>query len=123
MAESSPDIDSLEITELKALVLQLLEKGAARDVEIASLRAEVCRLKGLSGPPNIKPSGMDKNARNRAKAGRAANRKRRGSKKNRVRIDEKRIVEAEVPSGSRFKGYEGIVKLTAWTCRWTQSSF
>ncbi len=106
MAASPPDVDTLDVAALKALVFDLLEKGAARDAEIAALREEIRRLKGLSGPPDIKPSGMDKKARSRAKAGRAANKRRRGSKKGRVSIDEKRIVKAEAPAGSRFKGYE-----------------
>ncbi len=106
MAASPPDVDRLDVAALKALVFDLLEKGAARDAEIAALREEIRRLKGLSGPPDIKPSGMDKKARSRAKAGRAANKRRRGSKKGRVSIDEKRIVKAAAPAGSRFKGYE-----------------
>ncbi|MCP4932918.1 MAG: hypothetical protein GY927_01645, partial [bacterium] len=81
MAESPLDIDALDIAALKALILDLLEQGVARDGEIAALREENRRLKGLSGPPNIKPSGMDKKARSRAKAGRVANKRRRGAKK------------------------------------------
>ena len=108
MAESPADIDALDIAALKTLVLEPLEKCAARDAEIAALRAENRRLKGLSGPPDIKPSGMAKKARSRAKAkaGRAANKARRRAKKGRVAIDEKRVVEADAPAGSRFKGYE-----------------
>ncbi len=108
MAESPLDIDALDIAALKALVLELLELGAARDGEIAALREENRRLKGLNGPPNIKPSGMDEKARSRAqaKAGRSANKARRGAKLGRVSIDEKRIVEVDAPAGSRFKGWE-----------------
>jgi hypothetical protein len=77
-------------------------------VENAALREENRRLKGLNGPPDLKPSGMDKKARSRAraKAGRAADKARRGAKKGRVPIDERRVVKADVPAGSRFKGYE-----------------
>jgi len=106
MAESPVDIDALDIAALKALILDLLEKGVARDAEIAALREENRRLKGLNGPPNIKPSGMDKKARSRAKAGRSANKRRRGKKKGSLKIDEKRVVTADAPQGSRFKGYE-----------------
>ncbi|MCP5076356.1 MAG: hypothetical protein GY947_24060, partial [Rhodobacteraceae bacterium] len=76
------------------------------DGENAALREENRRLRGLKGPPDIKPSGMDKKARSRAKAGRAANKRRRGKKKDQVVIDEKRVVTADAPAGSRFKGYE-----------------
>ena len=106
MVESPADIDDLDFAGLKALVLQLLERGAARDREIAALRVEIARLKGLSGPPDIKPSGMDKKARARGKAGRAASMARRGAKKGRVAIDERRIVTVAAPAGSCFKGYE-----------------
>ncbi len=106
MAESPPDIDDLDITSLKALVLALLEDQAALRAENAALREEIRHLKGLSGPPNIKPSGMDKAARSRGQAGRAANQARRRAKKGRVAIDERRVVAAEAPVGSRFKGYE-----------------
>ena len=118
MAESSLDIDALDLSALKALVLELLERDAARDHEIAALRAEIARLKGLSGPPDIKPSGMDKKARSRAKAkaGRVANKARRRAKKGRVSIDEKRVVKADAPAGSRFKGYEDYL-LQELVCR------
>lgn len=106
MDESPLDIDALDIAALKALILDLLEQGVARDAEIAALRAENRRLKGLNGPPDIKPSGMDKKARSRAKAGWAANKRRRGKKKGSLKIDEKRVVTANAPKGSRFKGYE-----------------
>jgi len=59
--DGSPlDIDALDIAALKALILDLLEQGVARDAEIAALRAQNRRLKGLNGPPDIKPSGMEK---------------------------------------------------------------
>ncbi len=108
MAGSPPDIDALDIAALKVLVLELLEDQAALRAENAELRAENRRLKGLNGPPDIKPSGMDRKARSRAKAkaGRSANKARRGPKKDRVCIDERRVVKAEAPQGSRFKGFE-----------------
>jgi hypothetical protein len=86
------------------LVVRLLEENAALREENAALREEIARLKGLKGRPDIKPSGMEKGTGPKAKRGR---RGRRGVK--RVAIDEDRIVPVEVPSGSRFKGYEDFV--------------
>ncbi len=106
MTESPLDIDTLDIAALKALILDLLEQGVARDAQIAALREENRRLKGLNGPPDIKSSGMDKKARSRAKAGRVANKRRRGKKKGSLKVDEKRVVTVDAPKGSRFKGYE-----------------
>ena len=119
MLESPVNMDALDFAGLKALVLDLLEQGVARDAEIAALREENLRLKGLNGPPAIKPSGqafgaslrgkpsgMDKKARSRAKVGRAVNQRGRGKKKGCLKIDEKRVVTVDVPQGSRFKGYE-----------------
>jgi hypothetical protein len=108
MAGSLPDIDDLDVVALRTLVLELLEKVAGLERTVADQGAEIARLKGLKGPPNIRPSGMTESARSRAKAkaGRSANRARRGSKKGRVSIDEHQVVKAAVPPGSRFKGYE-----------------
>ena len=83
MAGSPPDIDALDVEDLKSLLVRVLEKNAALRAEVAALREENRRLKGLKGPPSLKPSGMDKLA-----------------------IDEDRILRAEAPAGSRFKGYE-----------------
>jgi len=116
-----PDIDDLDVTALKALVFRLLEEQAASRSENSALREEVRRLKGLNGPPNIKPSGMDKKARGRAraKAVRSANCKRRGPKKGRVLIDERRVVAIDAPAGSRFKGYEDYLVQDLHCCRHT----
>ena len=70
------------------------------------LREEIARLKGLKGPPKLKPSGMEK-ATEPARAERKAGR--RGGKIDRLVIDEERVLKAAVPPGSRFKGYETYV--------------
>ncbi len=75
---------------------------------MVALREENARLKGLKGRPKIRPSGMEQAAEGKARRGK---RKRRGGggKTARLAIDEERIVEAEVPTGSRFKGYQDFV--------------
>ena len=84
-------------------MLQLLEDVVALKAENAALREEIARLKGLKGPPKLKPSGMEK-ATEPARAERKAGR--RGGKIDRLVIDEERVLKAAVPPGSRFKGYE-----------------
>jgi hypothetical protein len=53
-----PDVDDLSVDELKKLVFWLLERDAVREAEMAALREEIARLKGLKGRPKIRPSGM-----------------------------------------------------------------
>ncbi len=105
MTESLPDVEALGPEDL---VLQLLEEVAALRAENAALREEIARLKGLKGPPKIKPSGMDR-ATDPKPGGRKRKRRGRGSKLSRSTIDEECIVKADVPDGSRFKGYEDYV--------------
>jgi hypothetical protein len=104
MSGSLPDVESLGLDDLKKLVLKLLEENAALCADVAALRAENRRLKGLKGPPSIKPSGMDRQTEPRPKRGSGT--RRRGVKNARLAIDEDRIVRLEAPAGSRFKGYE-----------------
>lgn len=109
MAGPTPDIDDLDVAGLRRLLLQVLEENAALRAEVAALREEVRRLKGLKGPPAIKPSkpsGMDKATEAKP---RERNKRRRGPKNARLTVDEVQVVRAEVPPGSRFKGYEDFV--------------
>ena len=55
-------------------MLQLLEDVVALKAENAALREEIARLKGLKGPPKLKPSGMEKATEPaRASSGKRAN--------------------------------------------------
>jgi hypothetical protein len=100
------DLAGLSPAELKALVEGLLEKLAALEHIVREQREEIARLKGLKGRPEIKPSkpsGMEQESS--AKPSKGKRRRGRG-KQARVAPVEDRVVRAEVPAGSRFKGYE-----------------
>ena len=102
-------MDDLDGAGLRSLLLQVLEENAALRAEVAALREEIRRLKGLKGPPALKPSkpsGMEKATK--AKPG-GRSKRRRGPKNTRLTVDEVRVLKAEVPRGSRFKGYEDFV--------------
>jgi hypothetical protein len=100
------DLDSLTPTQLKELIVQLLGEVAALKQTVVELREEIAQLKGLKGRPQIKPSGME-NATPPKPSGK---RRRRGRGKATPRVNvEEQILNAEVPEGSRFKGYEDFV--------------
>jgi len=102
------DLDGLSATELKALVLRLLGEVSALKQLVAEQRAEIARLKGLKGPPSIKPSGMEQASEAKPRAGRGKRRGRGSKRITRVAVED-RVLTAEVPAGSRFKGYESFL--------------
>ena len=101
-----PDIDGLP-EDLKQLIVKLLAENAELRRENAELREEIARLKGLKGRPQIKPSGME-DGTSLKPGGKGASRRRRGKIVPRVGVEDQ-ILKAEVPPGSRFKGYEEFV--------------
>ena len=100
------DLDALSGADLKALVLALLGEVAALKQVVVEQRAEIARLKGLKGPPSIKPSGMEQSSEPRPRSG-GGKRRGRGAKRVRVAI-EVQVLTVAVPAGSRFKGYESF---------------
>src|SRR5271154_4307881 len=108
------DIDGLTPAKLKDLVLKLLEKVAALERTVAAQRDEIARLKGGPGRPNIKPnskpSGMEQATDPKPAGGSGQERRRRGSTRSKLSIDEERKVRLTAPPpGSRFKGYTSFV--------------
>lgn len=109
MTDSPRDIEELRRADLKRLFLQVLEENAKLRSENEALREEIARLKGLKGRPQLKPSGMDKQAkaRQKAKQGRKQAKRHRGAKG--LAVDEDRVIATPHPEGSRLKGYEDYV--------------
>src|SRR3954466_3717091 len=100
-------LSSLPRGELEALAERLLAENDALKQAVAGLKAEVATLKGVKGRPEVKPSGTEKGTEPApAGTGRGA----KGSKSARLAVHEERVVAAaDVPAGSRFKGYEDFL--------------
>src|SRR3954466_3089856 len=102
-------LSSLPRGELEALAERLLAENDALKQAVAELKAEVATLKGVKGRPEVKPSGMEK-ATEPGAAGPGRGRGARGSKGARLTVHEERVVAAaDVPAGSRFKGYQDFL--------------
>ena len=94
---SPGDLDALSPTELKALVVQLLGKVAALEQTVAAQRAEIVRLKGLKGRPQLKPSVMEEASEPKPPSPPKGH---RGPVTPRVAVDDQ-VIAATAPPGSR----------------------
>src|SRR3954470_22198088 len=104
---SARPVDSTDTVSIEAL---RTENQALR-VENQLLKDEIARLKGLPLRPPAKPrqsSGME-TATDPSGFKRRHWRKTRGAKRDRDRVTRDVILTAEVPEGSRFKGYETLL--------------
>src|SRR3954469_20985147 len=107
-ASKQISLSGLPRGKLEALAERLLAENDALRQVIAGLKAEVATLKGVKGRPEVKPSGMEKGAGSEPGA---TSRGRGGrGKADRLTVHEDRVVAAaDVPAGSRFKGYEDFL--------------
>lgn len=135
-----PAIPSEEQTPIVKLLLALLGQYQARDEQhrhiiaaleqrVATLEAEVRRLKNLPARPRIKPSALDKDRDDDNQppggASSASKHKRRKStkRKKRLKIHHSAIIALEpVAPGSRFRGYQDFyvqdLVITAFNTRY-----
>src|SRR5215217_8186246 len=102
----------LSSTALRQLVSDLAGKIDRLEHEVEQLRLdnqalkdEIARLKNLPPRPPFKPSGMEKATQPRPTG--PGRRPGRGAKRDRVTREV--TLRAEVPPGSRFKGYKTVV--------------
>jgi hypothetical protein len=107
-SEKTP-ISDLPRGELEALTERLLAENAELKQAVAELRAAVAQLKGLKGRPKLKPSGLEPGTEPEPERD-AGSRGGKSRPRQRRAIDEDRILPvADLPAGSRFKGYEDYV--------------
>jgi len=108
------DIDDLSLQELRSALAGSLSEIEELKRMVALMAAEIARLKDLNQQPNIKPnkpSGMDQGTPGEPNHGGKDLRGRlgRGPKKApRVAVEDE-VLSPEVPSGSRFKGYQDYI--------------
>ena len=94
--------------DLEALTERLLAENAALKQAVADLRAEIAKLKGVTGRPGdpAERHGPEDGAE---VDGQGRQARRQAAQTERLVIDEERVIQADVPAGSRFKGYEDFV--------------
>ena len=87
------DLDRLSPADLKALVIRLMESVAGLEHTVAAQREEIARLKGLKGPPPIKPSGMEQASGDALPKEGRRKRRRRGRGAAHLSVHENRVVK------------------------------
>ena len=95
-----------KIDRLEQEVQRLRLDNSNLRIDNQALKDEIARLKNLPPRPLFKPSGMEKATQPRLTG--AGRRPGRGAKRDRVTCEV--TVQANVPPGSRFKGYKTVVR-------------
>jgi hypothetical protein len=101
-----PQVADLPPDQITPLVLMLLEICHHQREQIQQLRDEIARLKGEKPRPKIKPSTLEKPPREKKKGKRPKRRNKRRKTRKLTIHETISIPPAEIPEGSRFKGYE-----------------
>lgn len=103
---SKANEEFLEIPFVQQLIL-IIERQSK---EIEELKAEIRRLKGHPGKPNIKPSTLEKGREDKLEKEAGKTQRVKRSKKANLPIDQEKKIEAkDVPKGSKFKGYKRVI--------------
>src|SRR5580693_9769451 len=116
-------LEDLPLADLRRLVVALIEEAGRLAAENRELKDEIARLKGLPPRPKFKgkPSGMEQ-ATTPAGEGKGGSKRRRGSKRDKLRVTAEVVLKASPPAGSRFLGYEDIfvqdLRITVETVRY-----
>lgn len=105
------DIPKIPEEQKSELVVLLLEIIRQQGEIIQALKDEIARLKGHNPKPTIKPSKLEPAKKEEPKDG---GHKRPGSEKRQksadlVIHDEIKVPPAQIPEGSRFKGYKDFI--------------
>src|SRR3954467_5997166 len=104
MVMTPVDLDSLSKAELKERHLDLLERFYALEEEMKALKDELARLKGGSGRPPLKPSGMERSSEGGQAKGRTG-KSGRGPRNHRLEITQERHgTRAAGPGGAHRRG-------------------
>ena len=105
------DIAKIPEEEKSELVVLLLEIIRQQGETIQELKDEIARLKGHNPKPTIKPSQLEPTKKEKPEGG---SQKRPGSEKRQKSAElvihqEIKVPPAEIPDGSRFKGYKDFI--------------
>jgi hypothetical protein len=119
----SGPFDDNDLSDLRRVIgtlsaqVMLLQEGqdqhaavvAQKDAEIAELKDEIARLKGLPPRPRFKakPSGMEQATSK--PAGKKGRKRGRGSLREKLTVTSEVKLKANAPEGARFRGYEDVL--------------
>jgi len=104
-----PDLTTLSPSELRDLVIALVTRVTELERSVAAQRDEIARLKGHTGRPTLKPSGMETATKPKSLTDKDKPRPGGGKKTARRAVHQEQVLKAAAPPGSRFKGYESFV--------------